>query len=101
MLAFRLTLKVKPGCMDKAFELAKSVKFAPDWKGRIYASGMGSYCPGDILIFEEVYESVAEREAYWGKYMEKPEFSAWWDRFNEFLEPGGSTEVWSVTEISI
>ena len=67
MLAFRLTLKVKPGCMDKAVEVAQSVKFAPEWKGRIYASGMGSYCPGDILIFEEVYESVAEREAYWEK----------------------------------
>ena len=89
MLAFRLTLKIKPGCMDKAVELAQSVKFAPDWKGRIYVSE-GGYGPRDTLIFEETYESVAEREAYWEQKFGTPEFSAWWDEWwNEVAESGG------------
>ena len=63
MLAYRLTLKVKPGCMQKALALVKSTneKAVPDFTGRIYTP---AYAPVDILVFEEGYESVAAREAF-------------------------------------
>ena len=99
MLAFRLTLKVKPGRMGKALEMAKKVKkVAPDYKGRIYTPA--DFGPWETLIFEDTHESVAEREAYWDKYRGTPEFSAWWDEwFNEVADSGSSMEVWNLTEV--
>ena len=101
MIAIRYSVNVKVGCMEKALEMAKRANqdLLGDYKARIYTPAYGPQ--HNVIVWEDFWESVAEREAYWGKYMEKPEFSAWWDRFNEFLEPGGSTEVWSVTEIPI
>jgi len=100
MLAFKLILKVKLGRMDKALEMAQKVKeIAPDYKGRIYTPGF--YGPSwETIVLEETYESVAERDAYWGKYQDKPEFSAWWDEWNnEVAESGNSIEIWNLTEI--
>ena len=99
MKAFRLILKVKPGCMDKALEMAKKVKeFAPDYKGRIYTPA--DFGPWETIVLEDTHESVAERDAYWGKYQDKPEFAAWWDEwFNEVADSGNSIEVWSLTEV--
>ena len=101
MLAFRFTLKIKPGRMDKAREIAQKLKeVVPDWKGRIYVAGWRGYGPFDTLIFEDTYESVAEREAYWEKYFDKPEFGAWWDEwYAEVAESGGSLEVWNLIEV--
>ena len=98
MLAFRLTLKVKPVCMQKALELAKSVneKAAPDYKGRIYTP---AYSPLDVLIFEDVHESVAKREEFWEKYYRTPEFIAWWEEWNKIAATGDSLEVWNMTEV--
>ena len=100
MIAIRFSANVKVGCMEKALEMAKTFNqdVNGDYKGRIYTPAYGP--PRNVLVWEDFWESIAEREAYWGKYFEKPEFLAWWDRFNELLEPGGSTEVWNVTEIS-
>ena len=98
MIAIRFSVNVKVGCMEKALEMAKTFNqdVNGDYKGRVYTPAYG---PHNVLFWEDFHESVAEREAYWEKYFEKPEFSAWWDRFNEFLEPGGSIEVWNVTEL--
>jgi hypothetical protein len=99
MKAFRLILKVKPGCMDKALEMAKKVKeFAPDYTGRIYTPA--GFAPWETIVFEDTYESVAERDAYWEKYYDNPEFIAWWDEWNnEVAESGNSIEIWNLTEI--
>jgi hypothetical protein len=99
MLAFRLTLKIKPGCMGKAWEMIQKIKEnTPDWKGRIYTPA--SYAPWETIILEETFESVAEREAFWDKYHGKPEFTAWWDEwFNEIAEGGNSIDVWNLTEV--
>ena len=99
MLAFRLILKVKPGRMDKALEMAKKVKeFAPDYKGRIYTPGYGT--SWETIVLEDTHENVAERDAYWEKYYDHPEFIAWWDEWNkEITDSGNSLEVWSLTEI--
>ena len=85
--------------MEKALEMAKTFNqdVNGDYKARIYTPAYGPQ--HNVIFWEDFWESVAEREAYWEKYFEKPEFSAWWDRFNEFLEPGGSIEVWNVTEL--
>ena len=101
MLAFRLTLKVKPGLLDKAQEMAIKMKeVVPDWKGRIYVGYWMGYGPADTIIFEDTYESVAEREAYWVKNSDTPEFGAWWNEwYAEVADSGGSMEVWSLTEI--
>jgi hypothetical protein len=84
--------------MQKALAMAKSVNegAAPDYKGRIYTPAYG---PGNVLVFEDVHESVAEREEYWEKYYGTPEFEAWWEEWNEIAETGGSIEVWNLTEV--
>jgi hypothetical protein len=99
MLAFRTAFKVKPGRVNKAREMAPKIKEAvPDWKGRIYVS---EYGPGStVIFFEDTHESVAEREAYWAKRYDTPEFRAFVDEWNaEVAASGGSTEIWHLTEI--
>ena len=99
MLAFRTTLKIKPGCLGKAWEMTQKIKeIAPDWKGRIYTPA--SYAPWEIIIIEDTYESVAEREAFWDKYHGTPELNAWWDEwFNEIAEGGNTIDVWNLDEV--
>ena len=100
MLAFRIILKVEPGRIDKALEMAQKVKeFAPDWKGRIYTpAGFGG--PWETIIMEETNESKAEYDAYWEKYNGKPEVTAWWDEwFKEVADSENFSEVWNLIEV--
>ena len=85
--------------MGKAVELAQTVKeIFPDWKGRIYAATHGFYGPQDTIIFEQDCESLDEREAYWVEKFATPEFSSWYNEFNETTEVGGYQEVWVLIE---
>ena len=67
MIAIRFSVNVKVGCMEKALEMAKRANqdLLGDYKGRIYTPAYGPQ--HNVLVWEDFWESVAEREAYWEK----------------------------------
>jgi hypothetical protein len=52
----------------------------------------------NVLVFEEVWASVQEKEEYWADLNAASESAAMWDRWYEIVERNTGTELWDLRE---
>jgi hypothetical protein len=61
--------------------------------GRVYSSRFG---PTDVIVWEENFDSVEDHDRLWAELGGTPETKAWFQKWFELVELGGSQEVWNL-----
>lgn len=96
MIVQRATITVKVGRMSEAAALVlEEGRRHPPRAYRVYTPHTGRH---DALAIEWEFEDVAERERYWAEWASKPATPAFWEEWNELVEPGAVSEVWVLAE---
>ena len=102
MLVVRHIIHIKDGCQEKLVEALKAHTKAPfpspphEW--RIYTWGEAS--PWGILIWEQEFESMAEKDAYSQEFQGTPGARELIESTGGFVESRGSaTEIWTVHHV--
>lgn len=95
MFAFRTTWIVKEGKMEEALQLCKDTAEKVDLKAvesRVYTA----YHSPRELVYEELWPSIEESEAFWEGHWTALEKVGFWDAWGELTERATSAYVWKV-----
>lgn len=98
MIVFRITHKVKPGCTQEVVDLLKEYRERrpnQDRPARIYHDRVG---PRHTVIWETEYEDFAayQKQMAAASYRRHPMADTFWERLNDLVDSGGSTEIWNL-----
>ena len=101
MLVQRNIEQVKVGWGKEYAELLKSITEygpAPPHGWRVYQAT--DFAPWCTVVIEFEFESMAEREAWWGSWSgDTPRIREWYDKRKELVKQGGRSELWSMDKL--
>jgi hypothetical protein len=101
MIVTRHTVVVKSGRMQEVVALIRAERERIRSTGigraaaRIYLPQIG---PTSMVAWEVEYENLAEYEKSSAEWWASPGTAALMEKWFELVEPGGATEVWTLTE---
>jgi hypothetical protein len=95
MFAHRLTFRVKTGHMDEALEMIKGEIAKGGAPSRVYQSYIS---PGNVIIQDLEFESLAELQAFWAEWFSKPETAEFVQKWDQLVESTVTNEVWQIVE---
>jgi len=102
MLTYRTEWVIKLDKMEEAQEFLVAWIKREKARATVKAAVNRIYIPDlspNLLVYEESWETVADRDAMWEELNQRPETAANFARWDELVERQLGTERWIVTEI--
>jgi hypothetical protein len=98
MVVQRATYNIKPGRMEDALALAKAEIDKGGMESRAVRLYSPNVAPLDVLAVEWEWDSLAQREQEWAKWLATDAAAAFAPKWADVIAGGGTEEIWNLAE---